>query len=95
MAVRVGLVRICDTVLGVVARAVIAACSTWCLAGVGAEFPVGRSGKEPCVSPVGQPSDDQRPATNEGELAMKIVVTGCTSLIGSTASPFDVRAAMR
>lgn len=46
-------------------------------------FPVGRSRTDPCVSPVAQPSDDQRPATDEGELAMKIVVTGCTSLIGS------------
>jgi hypothetical protein len=30
-----------------------------------------------------RPSDDQRQATDEGELAMKIVVIGGTSLIGS------------
>jgi uncharacterized protein YbjT (DUF2867 family) len=32
---------------------------------------------------VAQPSDDQRPATDEGELAMKIVVIGGSGLIGS------------
>jgi hypothetical protein len=32
---------------------------------------------------VAQPSDDQRPATDEGELAMKIVVIGGTGLISS------------
>jgi len=32
---------------------------------------------------VAQPSDDQRPATDEGELAMKIVVIGGSGPIGS------------
>jgi hypothetical protein len=32
---------------------------------------------------VAQPNDDQHPATDQGELAMKIVVIGGTGLIGS------------
>jgi hypothetical protein len=32
---------------------------------------------------VAQPSDSQRPATDEGELDMKIVVIGGTGLMGS------------
>ena len=40
-------------------------------------------GKDRASRLVAQPSDDQRPATDEGELAMKIVVIGGTSLIGS------------
>jgi nucleoside-diphosphate-sugar epimerase len=32
---------------------------------------------------VAQPSDDQRPATDEGGLATKIVMIGGTGLIGS------------
>jgi hypothetical protein len=32
---------------------------------------------------VAQPSDDQRPATDEGELAIEIVVIGGSGLIGS------------
>ena len=41
------------------------------------------SGKNRASRLVAQSSDDQRPATDEGELAMKIIVIGGTDLIGS------------
>lgn len=40
-------------------------------------------GKNRASRLVAQPSDDQRPATDEGELAMKIVLISGTGLIGS------------
>jgi phosphoglycerate dehydrogenase-like enzyme len=40
-------------------------------------------GKNRASRLVAQPSDDQRPATDEGELAMKIVLISGTRLIGS------------
>ena len=40
-------------------------------------------GKNRASRLVAQPSDDRRPATDEGELAMKIVLISGTDLIGS------------
>ena len=40
-------------------------------------------GKNRASRLVARPSDDQRPATDEGELAMKIVLISGTGLIGS------------